>query len=170
MRRRRGGVEELQKLMIKRFNQEIPGLTKRHDIKANDIVGITAAGNTTMTHLFLGLDPYWICREPYIPVINSPGLMEAGNLGLAVHPRAPIFVFPNVGSYLGGDLVAGILASRMTEREEISVLVDVGTNAEVVLGNRDWLMGCAGAAGPALEGGVASMGMMAGPGVIDRVR
>jgi len=73
-----------------------------------------------------------------------------------------------VGSYLGGDLVAGILASGMTHQDEISILVDVGTNAEVVLGNREWLMGCAGAAGPALEGGVANMGMMAAPGVIDR--
>jgi len=83
---------------------------------------------------------------------------------------APVFVFPSVGSYFGGDLVAGILASGMTRQSEVSLLVDVGTNAEVVIGNREWLMACAGAAGPALEGGVASMGMMAGPGVIDRVR
>jgi uncharacterized 2Fe-2S/4Fe-4S cluster protein (DUF4445 family) len=82
---------------------------------------------------------------------------------------APVLVFPSVGSYLGGDLIAGILASGMTTRTETAFLVDVGTNAEVVIGNKDWLMGCAGAAGPALEGGVASMGMMAGPGVIDRV-
>jgi uncharacterized 2Fe-2S/4Fe-4S cluster protein (DUF4445 family) len=130
---------------------------------------MSAAGNTTMMHLFLGLDPYWICREPYIPVLNTPGIVTSAQLGLAINPGAPILVFPNVGSYFGGDLMAGILASGMTRRDDVSFLVDVGTNAEVVVGNKDWLMACAGAAGPALEGGVARMGMMAGPGVIDRV-
>ena len=78
-------------------------------------------------------------------------------------------VFPNVGSYFGGDLIAGILSAGLHQQSEMAILVDVGTNAEVVLGNQDWLMACAGAAGPALEGGVTQMGMMAGPGVIDRV-
>jgi len=95
--------------------------------------------------------------------------MEAKKLGLDIHPRAPVLIFPNVGSYFGGDLIAGILATGMSDWEGVSVLVDVGTNAEVVLGNKEWLMACAGAAGPALEGGVANMGMMAGPGVIERV-
>jgi len=122
-----------------------------------------------MTHLFLGLDPYWICREPYIPVINRPDIVKSSELGLAINPGAPVLVFPNVGSYFGGDLIAGILSSGMTHQSDTSILVDVGTNAEVVIGNHDWLMACAGAAGPALEGGVANMGMMAGPGVIDKV-
>ncbi len=78
-------------------------------------------------------------------------------------------MFPNVGSYFGGDLIAGILSSGMSHKNEVSFLIDVGTNAEVVIGNSDWMMACAGAAGPALEGGVAGMGMMAGPGVIDKV-
>jgi uncharacterized 2Fe-2S/4Fe-4S cluster protein (DUF4445 family) len=90
-------------------------------------------------------------------------------MGLKINQRGAVFVFPNAGSYFGGDLIAGILASGMNHREEASILVDVGTNAEVVIGNRDWLVACAGAAGPALEGGVASMGMMAGPGVIEKV-
>jgi uncharacterized 2Fe-2S/4Fe-4S cluster protein (DUF4445 family) len=123
-----------------------------------------------MTHLFLGLDPYWICREPYIPVVNKPDQILSKALGLEINPEAPVLVFPNVGSYFGGDLIAGILASGMMDRQAPSILVDVGTNAEVVVGNSDWLMACAGAAGPALEGGVAHMGMMAGPGVIDHVR
>jgi uncharacterized 2Fe-2S/4Fe-4S cluster protein (DUF4445 family) len=96
-------------------------------------------------------------------------LFRASQAGIVIHPEAPVAVFPNIGSYFGGDLIAGIIASGMAEREELSILVDVGTNAEIVLGNKDWLVGCAGAAGPALEGGVASMGMMAGPGVIDKV-
>jgi uncharacterized 2Fe-2S/4Fe-4S cluster protein (DUF4445 family) len=164
-----GGLKKLQSLLVKRLNQEIHFLTEKFGISTRRIAGAAVAGNTTMTHLFLGLDPYWICREPYIPVLNRPGLVRAIELDLRIHERGVVFVFPNAGSYFGGDLIAGILASGMNCREEVSILVDVGTNAEVVLGNRDWLVACAGAAGPALEGGVASIGMMAGPGVIDKV-
>ena len=164
-----GGLQQLQQLLVGRLNQEIQRVAKEQGIETEAIVGLSAAGNTTMTHLFLGLDPYWICREPYIPVVNKPGIFTASDLGIAIHPRAPVLMAPNVGSYFGGDLMAGILASGMVYQEEVSFLVDVGTNAEVVIGNQDWLMGCAGAAGPALEGGVAGMGMMAGPGVIDSV-
>ena len=164
-----GGLDRLQHLIIDRINEEIDHLSKRNDINKKAITGMSVAGNTTMEHLFLGLNPYWICREPYIPVINRPDLITSSNLGIKIHPESPVMVMPNVGSYFGGDLMAGILASGMHHQKETSILVDVGTNAEVVLGNRDWLMACAGAAGPALEGGVAAMGMMAGPGVIDKV-
>jgi len=166
---RDGGLSKLQDILIGKLNEEINKLVKKNGIGSESIVGMSVAGNTTMTHLFLGLDPYWICREPYIPVVNSPELLKSRDLGIKINPGAPILVSPNVGSYFGGDLIAGILASGMTHQKETAFLVDVGTNAEVVIGNRDWLMACAGAAGPALEGGVASMGMMAGPGVIDRV-
>ncbi|MGD2127234.1 MAG: ASKHA domain-containing protein [Desulfobacteraceae bacterium] len=165
-----GGLDRLRTLLIEKLNQEIAKVAKRNGIGASAVVGLSVAGNTTMTHLFLGLDPYWICREPYIPVINRPELLRAADLDIEIHREAPALVFPNVGSYCGGDLIAGVLASGMAESDELSILVDVGTNAEVVIGNREWLMACAGAAGPALEGGVASMGMMAGPGVIDKVR
>jgi uncharacterized 2Fe-2S/4Fe-4S cluster protein (DUF4445 family) len=164
------GLQRLKTLLIKGINKEIRAMARDRRIHPGAIAGISAAGNTTMSHFFLGLNPYFICREPYIPVVNRPGLIRAGELGLDVNPMAPVLIFPSVGSYFGGDLVAGILASGMTIQSEISLMVDVGTNAEVVIGNSEWLMACAGAAGPALEGGVASMGMMAGPGVIDRVR
>jgi uncharacterized 2Fe-2S/4Fe-4S cluster protein (DUF4445 family) len=164
-----GGLQKLQALLVARLNEEIHAVAEKRGIPTQNMVGASVAGNTTMTHLFLGLDPYWICREPYIPVLNRPGLIQAGELGLGIHDQGVVFVFPNAGSYFGGDLMAGILASGMNQQDEVSILVDVGTNAEVVLGNREWLVACAGAAGPALEGGVASMGMMAGPGVIDKV-
>jgi uncharacterized 2Fe-2S/4Fe-4S cluster protein (DUF4445 family) len=164
-----GGLLKLQGLLLASLNQKIHSFAERRGISRRNITAASVAGNTTMTHFFLGLDPYWICREPYIPVLNRPGLVRAGELGLGIHEEGAVFVLPNAGSYFGGDLIAGILASGMNHQEEISILVDVGTNAEVVLGNRDWFVACAGAAGPALEGGVASMGMMAGPGVIDRV-
>lgn len=164
------GLAELQRLLLEKLNLELRGIVQRQDVPEHRIVGMSVAGNTTMTHLFLGLDPYWICREPYIPAINKPGILKASELGVQICPQAPVLILPNVGSYFGGDLVGGILASGIADKDELSVLVDVGTNAEVVIGNREWLMACAGAAGPALEGGVAGIGMMAGPGVIDRVR
>ena len=164
-----GGLQRLQSSLIQKLNQEIHSLAGKRGIPTRRIVGASVAGNTAMTHFFLGLDPHWICREPYIPVLNRPGLIRATEIGLGIHPEGAVFVFPNAGSYFGGDLIAGILAAGMNQKEEVSILVDVGTNAEVVLGNKDWLVACAGAAGPALEGGVASMGMMAGPGVIDKV-
>jgi uncharacterized 2Fe-2S/4Fe-4S cluster protein (DUF4445 family) len=131
---------------------------------------MVCAGNTAMTHLFLGIDPSNIIREPYIPAINVPGIQDARELGLCLNPMAAVFIFPNIGSYFGGDLVAGILFSGIHTNENPSIMVDVGTNAEVVLGTREWLIACAGAAGPALEGGMSKMGMAAGPGVIDRVK
>jgi len=163
------GLADLQQMLITHLNERISGVASELALAPHEILALTVAGNTTMTHFFLGLDPYWICREPYIPVVNRPEIISAQELGININPRAPGFALPNVGSYFGGDLIAGILASGMNHMDEICLLVDVGTNAEVVLGNKDWLMGCAGAAGPALEGGVASMGMMAGPGVIDKV-
>ncbi len=164
------GLSTLQRVLLDRLNAEIVRMAKGQGTSPDRIFGASLAGNTAMTHFFLGLNPYWICREPYIPAVNRPDLLRASEIGLAVNAQAPVLVFPNVGSYFGGDLIAGILVSGMDRSEATGILVDVGTNAEVVLGNREWLMACAGAAGPALEGGVARMGMMAGPGVIDRVR
>lgn len=135
-----------------------------------EVTGLVGAGNTTMTHFFLGLDVQSLCREPYIPVINRPAPFFAADLGLALAPGAVAWLLPNVGSYFGGDLVAGIVAADLHRRADLALLVDVGTNAEVVLGNRDWLMACAGAAGPALEGGVAKTGILAQPGAIEGVR
>ena len=163
------GITYLQEILIRDINREIKALQKRHNIKTAEIVGLAAAGNTAMTHFFLGLYPYWICREPYIPVINSPDILLPAEIGIDINPEAPVIVMPGAGSYLGGDVIAGVLASGIIKRSEVCLLVDVGTNAEVVLGNDEWLMACAGAAGPALEGGVAAIGMMAGPGAIDKV-
>ncbi|MFO7878248.1 MAG: ASKHA domain-containing protein [Desulfovermiculus sp.] len=164
------GLLELQNILVQDMNQALEELCGEEGVSVQAIHNIAVAGNTAMTHLFLGLDPRWMIREPYIPVVNSPGLIRAQALGLNVHPRARVYCFPNIGSYFGGDLLAGIVFSGLDTREEPALLVDVGTNAEVILGNKDWLIACAGAAGPALEGGVSKIGAQAGPGIIDSVR
>jgi uncharacterized 2Fe-2S/4Fe-4S cluster protein (DUF4445 family) len=164
-----GGLEKLHRLVIHGLNHHIEKLCRSCRLTVEDIYLVSLAGNTCMTHLFMGLSPHWIIREPYIPVVNTPGIERASEFGLRVNPCARIVIFPNIGSYFGGDLVSGILFSGMHRSKQTSILVDVGTNAEVVLGNENWLIACAGAAGPALEGGVTHMGMMAGPGVIDQV-
>jgi len=164
-----GGLAQLNDLIITGIDQALTALCRSCAIDAEDIHLLALAGNTAMTHLFLGLNPHWIIREPYIPVVNRPGVLIAADVGIRVAPRARVLIFPNIGSYFGGDLIAGILYSGITKVEDSAILLDVGTNAEVVLGNSSWLIGCAGAAGPALEGGMTRMGMMAAPGVIGRI-
>ncbi|NLI33000.1 MAG: ATP-binding protein [Deltaproteobacteria bacterium] len=161
---------ELQSLVRETFNQTLQTMLQRNGYSARQVFALAVGGNTTMSHLFLGLDPTHICREPYIPSVNRFPFYHASDLHLEVHPRALVYLFPNVGSYFGGDLIAGIIASGMHRSTATCLLVDVGTNAEVVMGNRDWLIACAGAAGPALEGGVIERGMMASQGAIDRIR
>jgi len=164
-----GGLDRLHRLIVDGLNRHITELCGACGLAPEAIHLMAVAGNTAMAHLFLRLEPRWMIREPYIPAVNRPGTVRAPALGLAINPDARVMVFPNIGSYFGGDLIAGILFSGLNRSEDTAILVDVGTNAEVVLGNENWLIACAGAAGPALEGGVTKMGMMAGPGVIDGV-
>jgi uncharacterized 2Fe-2S/4Fe-4S cluster protein (DUF4445 family) len=119
-----------------------------------------------MTHFFLGLDISTIPIAPWVPVIRIPGFQSASELGLAVNANAPVYVFPNAGSYVGGDITAGIIATGMHRSPSTSVLVDVGTNAEVVIGNNEWIIVGAGAAGPALEEGISRIGKRANKGIV----
>ena len=162
-------LHSMQEMLLEDMRAACGELCLEAGANPERIVNMALAGNTAMTHFFLALPPKWIIREPYIPALNSPDLIPASRLGLPLGPQARVMCFPGVGSYFGGDLLAGILSSGMQESEEISILVDVGTNAEVVLGCRDWLIACAGAAGPALEEGMSEIGKQAGPGIIDKV-
>lgn len=163
------GLTKLQQSILDCIDALLHDLAAGCGIRPEDIRALSVSGNTTMVHLLLGLDPFHMCREPYIPLFNRMDPMEGRELGLAIHPAAPVWIMPSIGSYFGGDLISGILAAGLASSEQTRMLIDVGTNAEVVLGNRDWLIACAGAAGPALEGGVARMGMRAAPGAIDYV-
>ena len=164
------GLASLHQAIISGLNQAMRRVCQAQGLASEDVYLLSVAGNTSMTHLCMGLNPHWIIREPYIPVVNRPGVLRAQDLGLDAAPSARVFLFPNVGSYFGGDLIAGLLSTGMHRANGTEILVDVGTNAEVVLGNQNYLIACAGAAGPALEGGVTRMGMMAAPGVIDQIR
>ena len=163
------GLQALQDAVLAAINELAGKLSTMAGITADTIRALSVSGNTTMIHLLLGLSPYHICREPYIPLVNAPDPFPACELNLNIHPRAPVWILPSIGSYFGGDLISGILASGLDQAEQTCMLIDVGTNAEVVLGNREWLIACAGAAGPALEGGVAKMGMRADTGAVEHV-
>lgn len=164
------GLAELHRAIIGSVNQLAVELAGVSGLAVAEIRALSVSGNTSMVHFFLNINPYHLCREPYIPMVNAPDPCLAGELNLAIHPAAPVWILPSVGSYFGGDLISGVLASGLDQQPETCMLIDVGTNAEVIVGNREWLIACAGAAGPALEGGVARMGMRAGPGAIEHVR
>lgn len=163
------GLEMLKGAVCGTINSLIAKLCHRNKFSAGSIAAMAIGANTTMVHLLLGLDPSSICMAPYAPVVNNPGILEAAELGITLNPHVPVYILPGVGSYVGGDVLAGILACEMYREEDLSLFVDIGTNGEIVLGNRDWLVACAGAAGPALEGGVAKSGMRAEPGAIWKV-
>jgi len=164
-----GGLDILHGAIIACVNKLAAELADRAGLLIEEIRALCVSGNTTMAHFFLNLDPYHLIREPYIPLVNMPDPCRAAELGLLIDRGAPVWVMPGVGSYFGGDLVSGVVASGLGRSDKVSMLIDVGTNAEVIVGNREWLIACAGAAGPALEGGVARMGMRAGPGAVERV-
>jgi len=164
------GRVQLQQAVVGTLNSIIERLALKQGIDGQSISAITVGANSTMVHLLLGLDPSRICMAPYIPVVNLPGYISASAIGLAINPCAPLYCLPSVGSYVGGDIVAGILASGLHKKPELALFVDIGTNGEMVLGNNEWLVACSGAAGPALEGGVAQNGMRAEPGAVYQVR
>jgi uncharacterized 2Fe-2S/4Fe-4S cluster protein (DUF4445 family) len=167
--RREGGLAHLQSLVIGTLNGLLDELCRRNGVAPRQIVRLSVAGNTTMTHLFLGIDPQYIRLEPYIPTINRPLPVRAAELGLHAHPEAQVDCLPGVGAYVGGDITAGVLSSEMYRTDKLTLFIDVGTNGEIVLGNADWLISCACSAGPAFEGAGVQSGMRAIPGAIDEV-
>lgn len=163
------GVEELKNAVVGTINSLIADLMDSNQVSARDITCVVCAGNTTMTHLLLGIDPASIRREPYIPVAQWIPIISAHKIGLNVNPDAVVYCLPAVGGYVGGDITAGVLATGMAESSNLSMLIDVGTNGEIVLGNSEWLMCCSCSAGPAFEGCGLKHGMHATAGAIERL-
>ena len=163
------GLEELQGAVIETINRLVAELTAEERIAASDIRAVVYAGNTTMAHLLLGVPPAYLRCEPYTPAFAVPPPVRAGEIGLRVHPRAWVYGIPGVSSYLGGDVVAGVLSTGLDRESPLTLFLDIGTNGEMVLGHREWLLGCACSAGPAFEGSGVTCGVRAVPGAIEKV-
>jgi uncharacterized 2Fe-2S/4Fe-4S cluster protein (DUF4445 family) len=163
-----GGCERLQSAVVNEsLRPLIEKLCASANLDARRIYRMALASNTTMNHLLLGLYADPVRREPYIPSFFFAGDLRASILPLGLHAEAKLLLAPNIGSYVGGDIAAGVFASMLWKQEELSLLMDLGTNGELVLGNREFLMSCACSAGPAFEGGGLSCGMRATEGAID---
>ena len=167
--KRDGRLTEMQEMVVSTINRLLEAAGKQVGASTAEIFKLAVAGNTTMMHLLLAIPPDSIRLEPYIPVVNHVPTLTAGELGLAAHPQALVDCLPGVASYVGADISAGVLATKMDEAGELTLFIDVGTNGETVLGNADWLVTCACSAGPAFEGAGVEHGMRATVGAIEEV-
>jgi uncharacterized 2Fe-2S/4Fe-4S cluster protein (DUF4445 family) len=157
---------ELRALVLGTIN----GLIHETAAPAADIRAVFVAGNTTMIHLLLGLPPKYIRESPYVPTVNPAPPLDATAVGLEINPEAVVECAPGVGSYVGGDITAGLLATDLiSNHDDVFLFLDIGTNGEIVIGNADWMVGCACSAGPAFEGAGINCGMRASDGAIERV-
>ena len=162
------GRKKLQKAIVKEtLTPIIANLCRTSGISARSILRLAIGSNTTMNHLLIGVDADPVRMDPYVPSFFSWDGLLAGDLRLPANPLAPVLIAPNIGSYVGGDITAGTLASGIWDKDEMSLFIDLGTNGEIVYGNRDFLMSCACSAGPAFEGGDISCGMRATDGAIE---
>ncbi len=165
---RPGGKKKLQDAIVKEtLTPIIANLCKTAGISARSILRLSVGANTTMNHLLVGVDADPVRMDPYIPSFFGWEGLLAGDLHLPVNPLASVVIAPNIGSYVGGDITAGTLAAGFWNTDEMSLFIDLGTNGELVFGNRDFLMSCACSAGPAFEGGDISCGMRATDGAIE---
>jgi len=166
-----GRLKKLHELIILTINNLIEKAVTTAQISTDEIYFGSFSGNTTMTHLFLSLDPRHIREEPYVPTLNQVPAVSARDLGLKMHPEARIHCSPAVGSYVGGDITAGLLCTPiLKDSKGISLFIDAGTNGELVVGNKDWLVTCACSAGPAFEGSGIKCGMPASEGAIEKIK
>jgi uncharacterized 2Fe-2S/4Fe-4S cluster protein (DUF4445 family) len=164
-----GGAQELRDSVVSDINTILDTIDEKHNIRPADIKAAVISANTVMSHMFWGLDTASIREEPYAPLMTDFPIWKAQDAGLKITPEAPVYTMPCIGSYVGGDIVAGVLASKMSHTDKISLFMDIGTNGEIVIGNREWLMTAACSAGPCFEGSGIKCGMRATPGAIESV-
>ncbi len=164
-------LEKLQKEIVITLNEIIRETTQKAEIDKSNIYETVIVGNTCMHHLFLGLNPINLASSPYIPVIKENLSLKAKDIpGLSLNPAANIYMLPNISAFVGADILAGILSTSMWREDKAVLLVDLGTNGEVVLGLKGELWACSAAAGPAFEGSRISSGMRAAERAIDKVK
>ncbi|MHC4864806.1 MAG: ASKHA domain-containing protein, partial [Planctomycetota bacterium] len=161
--------DEMQNRIVHDVNNLIVTLAGRQRIDLQDITTIICAGNTAMVHFLLNLDPTRIRREPYIASASFVPPIRAAEVGVQINKRGLLYCLPSVAAYVGSDIVAGVLTTRLHTKKEISLFADIGTNGEVVLGNKDWLVCASSSAGPAFEGSGVKHGMRAGAGAIEKL-
>jgi uncharacterized 2Fe-2S/4Fe-4S cluster protein (DUF4445 family) len=166
---KRDGLRRLQQMVLKTLNGLIEDLAGRNQVPTRQISNAVVAGNTTMIQLFLSLDPKYLREMPFIPTVGQPLPVLAEQIGLSINPQATVDCLPVVGAYVGADITAGVLASGVYDTDKLTLFIDVGTNGEIVLGNRDWLITCACSAGPAFEGSGVRHGMRATAGAIEEI-
>ncbi len=164
------GLAKLQSVVVGTIWNLIKSLVEQAGIEYCDITHLVVSGNTTMTHLLLGLNPRYIREEPYIPSATFFPWIKCSDLGLRIAAGVYLYAVPCVASYVGGDIVAGMLASGIFNADKLTLYIDIGTNGEMVLGNREWMLSCSCSAGPAFEGGGVKHGMRATRGAIEQVR
>jgi len=162
-----GGLAKINDVVIQTINKILTRIVKRSGVDPENIATITLAGNTTMTQLMLAVDPRSIRRAPYVPAATLYPPIKAADLGMDLGEHVAALVYPAVSSYVGGDIVAGVMGSGIYRSEALTLYLDVGTNAEIVIGNQDWLACAACSAGPAFEGGGLKFGMRAAKGAIE---
>ncbi len=160
----------LRKAIVGDLNELIHELVLRYQLDTQDITFISAAGNTAMLHLLLALPAENIRKHPYVGTAYRLPPFRAAELGLQINSRGLLYCLPCVASFVGADIVAGVYASGLSESEEVRMLIDIGTNGEIVIGNRDFLVCASASAGPAFEGGQCRCGMRATRGAIDHIR
>jgi uncharacterized 2Fe-2S/4Fe-4S cluster protein (DUF4445 family) len=165
----RSSLEPVHKAVITNINNLAHVLAQEHHIDTKDITAVFATGNTTMSHFLLNLTPCSIRLKPYVPTTTVYPQISAAEIGIDINPKGILEVAPSIASYVGGDIVAGVLACGMADKPEIRCLIDVGTNGEIVIGNNEWLVCCSASAGPAFEGGGAKSGMRATKGAIEKL-
>jgi uncharacterized 2Fe-2S/4Fe-4S cluster protein (DUF4445 family) len=161
--------DEMQNRIVNDVNGLIVTLAERNRIDLQDISAVICAGNTAMVHFLLNLDPRRIRREPYVASAGFVPPIRAAEAGIQINKRGLLYCLPSVAAYVGSDIVAGVLATRLFAQKGICLFVDIGTNGEVVLGNEDWLVCASSSAGPAFEGSGVKHGMRAGAGAIERL-
>jgi uncharacterized 2Fe-2S/4Fe-4S cluster protein (DUF4445 family) len=166
---KRRGLKKLQRAVVATINGIIKELSTESGVKVERIAHMVVAGNTTMAQLLLGLDPKYIRLSPYTPTANFIPLLRASDLGIKVRKHVHLYMLPSVASYVGADIVSGILGSGVYQRKKLTLYMDIGTNGEIVIGNSDWMVTASCSAGPAFEGGGVKHGMIATSGAIEGV-